>query len=354
MSNYRILPLVLALLASTGCDKIQALMGGSDAPEVTKAAEDLLRAGDLPGAIEQYAKIRQEQPDSVHAAQGEAYARLLAGDHAGAEKALADAHAKATEKGMDKNVVGEIEVRRALTALRAGKYDAVKEHGKASELPAGQFLAAEICLADAEHDEAIKLFKAASADSGVIGETAKAYLTMIEESDSTRSLAELTALWASGQRQVAVQNVEDTLKSLPEERPDKNELLLLWAGRAVTSGEPGVAQGLIDSMGFPPEGQAWRVEATKAMIAIAEGRNDEGVQLFTVLASAEAGAPADGLADALATAAALAKDAETATKLAGAVESVAAAKGLQMAGAGEAAKQVSPSSAAFTKYLGSQ
>ena len=71
----------------------------------------------------------------------------------------------------------------------------------------------------------------------------------------------------------------------------------MWAGRAVTSGKPGEASAMLDAMEAPPSGQAWRVQAVRAMIAIADGDPATGVKLFTVLASA--GAPADGLSDAL-------------------------------------------------------
>jgi hypothetical protein len=172
---------------------------------------------------------------------------------------------------------------------------------------------------------------------------------MLESGDPVQQgLAEATALWALGQRQDAVDYAEELLRALPEEREDKNELLVLWAGRAVTSGRPGVAQAMLLAMGMPPEGQAWRVEATRAMIAVAEGRNDEGYAMFEALGAA--GAPADGLSDALATAAGLTKDKELARRLTATLESVAVARGLYEADAVEAAKKAAPAGS-FATFL---
>jgi tetratricopeptide (TPR) repeat protein len=342
MTTYRFLPLAAALLlGATGCEQIQALMGGGDTPEITKDADDLLAKGDLPGASAKYAEIAGAHPDAAYARQGEAYALLLEGKYDEADKALQAAEASATATA-DPKIMGEIKLRRAIVALRKQDLDSVKQHGAASNLPAGQVLAGEVHLADAEPDEALKLFKAASGAGGIVGETAQGYISMLESQDPvTQGLAEATALWALGQRETAVESAEELVKSLPEEREDKSALLLLWAGRAVTAGRPASATGMLDAMSFPPEGQAWRVQATKAMVAIAEGNNEEGLALFAALESG--GAPADGLADAKATAAALAKDKDTAKALVASLESAAVARGLWEAGAPQAAKDAAPS-----------
>lgn len=349
MTTYRFLPLALLLVGLAGCDQIKGLLGGDDA-KVTEAADAKLKQNDLPGAVDEYAKIAAANPDSLNAAQGLAYASLLKGDYAAADKALATAESKVGD-GPDKDKqLGEIKVRRAIVALRKGDLDAVKQHGEASKMPVGLVLAAEVHLADAESDQAKALLKQAAADPGVVGKTAKTYVDMLESGDPMQQgLAEATALWSLGQRDVAVEAAEELVKALPEDRADKNELLLVWAGRAVTAGRPAIAEGMLDAMGPPPEGQAWRVQATRGMIRIANGENEEGIAIFAALA--EGGAPADGLSDALATAAALAKDQETAAKLAGSVESVAAARGLYQAGAVGAAKQVAPAGSGFTKFL---
>lgn len=316
----------------------------ADSQELARPAQDKLSAQDLPGARAECTRLLTENPESVYVAQFCAYPLLLEGklDEADALLAKAEAFPKAVEEPA---LVKEIKLRRALVALRGGEkqFDNVKKHGQASELPAGLVLAAEVLLADAESDEALKLFKTAASDSGVAGQTAQKYIEMLEAQDQVSpTLAEATALWALGQRTVAVESAEDLVKGLPEERADKNEQLLLWAGRAVTAGKPVVASGLLDAMGPPPEGQAWRVEATKAMIAIAEGDTATGIAIFTALSGQPEGVPADGLADALATAAALTKDPAIATQLAGAVKSSAAARGLYEAGAADAALAAAP------------
>ena len=82
------------------------------------------------------------------------------------------------------------------------------------------------------------------------------------------------------------------------------------------------------------------------MVAVAEGDVEEGGRIFSALQ--EAGAPADGLADAMATACALTDDRAAAKQLAGQVESAAAARCLLHAGAGRAAMDQAPSGAMKT------
>ena len=340
MRRPGVLSLAIALAFALACT-------AGDSAELTKAGDEKLKKNDLPGASAEYDKARKDNPESVYAAQADAYTLMLQGKYADADKALSDA-ASHTE---DPNVKGEIEMRRAIVALRAGKLDDVKTHGAASKLPAGEVLAAEVHLVDAESDEARKLLNDASKDNGVVGETAKGYLALLDSDNPLdQTLAEATALWSLGQRDTAVETAEEIVKGLPEEREDKNTLLLLWAGRAVTSGRPGIATGMLDAMGAPPEGQAWRVQATRAMIAIAEGDNQTGIDIFTQLS--QAGAPADGLSDALATAAALTNDPTTAQMLAGAVEGNTGARGLEAGGAHDAA--VEKAKGAYGKYLGAK
>lgn len=348
MYKARIVPAAVVVFFSLGCAQI---FGTKDSPDVTKDADALLSKNDLPGAAAKYDEIAKAHPDSVYALEGVGYSKMLAGDYDAADAKLADAQKKA-EAGGDamKAEVGHIKFRRALVALSAGKLDNVKKYGDESGDPAGQLMAAEVHLVDAESDDANALLKKAATADGVVGETAKTYLTMLESDNPfDAGLAEATAMWALGLRSDAVDSAEEQVKGLPEEREDKNALLLLWAGRAVTSSRPAVAQGLLDALSAPPPDQAWRVEATKGLIAIATGDNQTGIDIFTSLASA--GAPADGLSDALATAAALTKDPEVAKQLAGSVESVAAARGLNEAGAGDAAKEIVPSGG-YKSFLG--
>jgi len=83
-------------------------------------------------------------------------------------------------------------------------------------------------------------------------------------------------------------------------------------------------------------------------IARARTLFEEGVALFDALASA--GAPADGIADARATAAALCKDKAVARQLVEGLESAAVGRSLLEAGAGKAAKDQTPSGA-LRRYM---
>lgn len=335
MTALRLAGLVSLLALATAC-------GGEDVPdsELVASAEAKLSSGDIPGAIAEYDALAAEHPDSVGVAVGRAYGKMLAGDYSGADALLAEAEGKLGGQDPVPPELGELKLRRALVALKSGDLDAVKAHGSGSGLPAGQLLAGEVHMADAEVDQAIALFKQAAAGGGAIAATANEYLSLAESDDQVLGgLAESNALWALGQRQVACEAASELVRELPDD-DKKGELMLLWAGRAATSGAPDVAETLIDSMDFPPEGQNWRVQAVRGMIALQRGENEDALNTFTLLA--QAGAPADGLADALATAAALTDDPETAKQLAGALESNAAARGLMAAGAQGVAKQVAP------------
>jgi thioredoxin-like negative regulator of GroEL len=312
------------LAAGLGCSGM--IGGGADDVLLVQPAEALLQQGDLPAAAAEYQKLYAENPDSVEVAVGLAYVQLLAGDIVGADTTLAAIEPKSGEK------VGEIRLRRALVALEAQDLDRVEMLGMSSELPEGKLLAAEVHLVDLESDEAIKLFREVSASGGVVGETANTYLQLLESSDQHKaSLAEASALWALGDRAGACNAVKESLKALAEDDPDKGTLQLLWAGRAVVSGRPEVAKSLLEDL-FPPEGQAWRVQATQAMIALAEGRTQEANQIFQALKT-DPKVPKEGLDDALATACGVVRDPAIAQKLLEGVESAAAARCLASVGA---------------------
>jgi len=324
---------IVLLIALSGCGKIQELLGGGE--KAAAAAEAKLKAGDIPGAADGYGEAAKKSATAVSVATGAAYTALLAGDADGADKLLAGAEAKAGEK------LGEIKMRRALVALHEGDLDNVRAHAEASGLAVGKLLAAEVALADGERDEAKGLLTAVSGEAGAVGDTASQYLSLIDDADpSVAGLSEAQALWALGARKVAVKSAEDLVKGLPDSRTDREELLLIWAGRAASVQEPEVARSLLESAIFPPEGQAWRKVATLGVIAAAEGNGAEAVKLLGQL---EGTAPADGLADAKATAAfLLAKtDAESAKALASPYSSNAAARALEEAGDLEGAKNSS-------------
>lgn len=342
MNKYRIVPLAVVLAFGLACfgDKTVDL----------SPAEDELKAGDLPGAAAAYDTLSADNPDSVEVAVGKAYMQMLAGDYGGADKTLADAAEKA-----DEETKPEIVLRRALVALRAGELDDVKKYGRESGLPAGQVLAAEVHLFDAEQDDAIALLKDAREAPGTVGQTAGEYLDMLESGDVIRAgLAEASAIWAVGQRAEACEVAEEIVKALPDDER-KGETLLLWAGRAVTSGRPGIATSLLDELDLvgTPQGQEWRVQATRAMVEISEGRNEDGLARFTTLKAAiEVGfAPYEGVTDARATAAALTTDKATAKALTDGLEGVPVSRALYESGAGKAARDSAPDGTAWATFL---
>ena len=330
------------VLALSGCDMVEGLLGGG-AGEAAAAAEATLVAGDLPGAADAYGAASAESPADVDVATGRAFTLLMQGDVAGADAALVAAEAEAGER------LSEVKMRRALVALKAGDLDAVREHAEASGMPQGKLLAAEVALADGEREEAAGLLKSAAPAGGAVADAANAYLDLIEDPEPLVSgLSEAQALWALGEHKVAVRSVEELVKNLPDEREDRDEMVLVWAGRAASVGETELAEGLLDGS-FPPEGQAWRKVATHAIIACADGDSERCLQLFSSL---EGAAPADGLADARATAAYLVagSDAEAASRLAGPYVSNAAARALVEAGDIETARSSAPAGV-FADFL---
>jgi tetratricopeptide (TPR) repeat protein len=327
--------------SGTGCDLINQFMKAD--PEVVRPAQDKLEDGDLPGAAAEYEELAAAHPDSVHVAIGHAYMQMLSGDYDGADSTLASVEEGAGEQ------LGEIKLRRALVALQKKDLDSVKAHGTASGLSQGRLLAAEVHLVDLESDEATEILQDVAEAGGPVGNVAQTYLDMLNSDDQIRAgLAEASALWALGDRSSACEAAEELVQALDGDDAEKNAQLLLWAGRAVTSGQPAVATTLVDSIDFPPDGQAWRVQATRAMIAAAEGDTDSALRIFAQLR--EAGAPADGLADARATACALTDDKAAAKELVADLESAAAARCLLHVGAGRAALQQAPQGALRT-YL---
>lgn len=301
--------------------------GGSDPAQ---HAQELLRAGDLPGAAQEYDALVKANPDSVDAAVGKAYVQLMSGDAGGADATLAAIEAKAGDKA------AEIKLRRALVALQAKDFDKVKEFGAGSGLPEGELMAAEVHLVELDADQALAIFDKLKDRGDAVGQTAKTYAELVRSDDQHKAtLAEANALWALGDRQNAVTSVEESLKGLPEDDATKASQILLWAGRAATSGKPDVTRRLLEDT-FPPEGQQWRYQATRAVGLVAEGNVEDAKVIFNGLKAAS-DTPQDGLADALATACALAAP-EVAKELVAGMESPAVARCLYQAGAVDAAK----------------
>ena len=328
--------LLFGVLPLAGCDAITDLIGGEDGSAAYSAGETSLRAGDLPAAADQWEQAQVDHPGDVQVATGAAYTLLLKGDTDAADAALAAAEASAGEE------LPNIKMRRALIALEAGHLDMVGEHAKASGMPVGLLLAAEVAMADGETDEALELLRGAEDAGGDVGRLAARYLELLESDDPMISgLCEAEALWALGVRKVAVQSADELVRGLPDDLDEKPEMLLTWAGRAITVKESEIAGGLLAPLTFPPEGMKWRMDAVQAMILCVDGEVDRCQQVFNKVDKI---GPVAGAADARATAAYLIADEypEVAKSLVAGIESNAAARALLETGDAGAAKDASP------------
>ncbi len=325
-----------AVVLLAGCGVLDGFLGGPG-PDVVAPAMAQLSAGDLPAASEALEALATEHPTHFEVATSTSYVRLLKGDFDGADALLAGLEATAGER------LGEVNLRRAIVAHRRGDLDAVKSLGLASARPEGRLMAAEVLLVDIESDEAAKLLRDLVSIEGQVGETASAYLSLLDSNDANLTgLAETTALWAVGSRKDSVTAAEELVKALPGDSPERFETVLLWAGRAASIGLPDVASSLLADAGIPSSPDlAWRVQAIEGTIAAASGDIDRAVATFDALG--QAGAPADGVADARATACALAADADAARRLVAGLESAAAARCLAAAGAWDDAKAAATS-----------
>jgi hypothetical protein len=330
----------LTLLAATlGCANLQEMLGGGEPTEAIAAADGLAAGGDLPGAYEAYEALAASNPESVRVATGLAYMQMLAGELDAADATLAAVEGVASPEELQ-----QLHLRRALVALRLQNLDRIREHGLASDLPEGRLLAAEVLLVDLEREEGTAILRELSGEPGAVGQTASMYVEMLSGEASLADLAEVTALWSLGVRESACEASEDLVKQLPPDYEQKDMMLLLWAGRAVTSGLPNVARSLLDELTFPPPGQEWRLQATQAMIAIASGDTEAGMERFAALqGAAETGElPADGIADAMATACMLAPTPEARAQLVEGMESAAASRCLMEAGDLDGARSIAP------------
>ncbi|MCP4805468.1 MAG: hypothetical protein GY913_13965 [Proteobacteria bacterium] len=330
------------LLSLSGCFVLD-MIGGDDS-EALSAADSKLGSGDVVGAVADYNALYAANPASVDAAVGAAYGDYVAGDLAAADAKLAG-----TEEGAGERLA-EVKMRRALVALASGDTDALRAHATASGTAAGKVLVAEVALADGERDEAMGLLDEASGAGGSVGAAAQGYLALLESDDpAVQGLAENYALWALGERAVAVKSVEEVVKSMPDD-DRKSEELLLWAGRAASEGEPLVASSLLESISFPPAGQAWRVHATRAIILCADGETDACIESFDAL---DAAAPADGLLHARATAAMLVDDAGAVEALLPDHPNAASALAASLSGNDSLARELAPSGL-LSEHLGAR
>lgn len=299
--------MLMFAFALLGCGQEEGSEGGPSG-QVAKA-EALLKAGDLTGAAAVYSAAIVQSPTDVDVVSGAAYMKMLEGNLDAADLLLQGVEAAAAVR------LPEIKMRRALLAMKSGDLDAVKAHGSAAATPEGRLLAAEVSLADGDRAAAKAELTALATEAGTVGETASAYVALINDKNSlVAGLAEVQALWALGQRPIAARAVEDLAKAYASEHDDGPDQLLLWAGRAVTVGEWAIAANLLDAITVAPRGQVWRMQATVAMVQCAEGKGPECLAGFDRILTIS---PADGYADARATAALLiaARDLETARKL---------------------------------------
>lgn len=343
-SDSESLPLLTSLLLLTGCSILQGLIAG-DSKKTVSDADALLKAGDLAGATAMYDDALAKNKADVDLAIGASYGHMLMGESAKADEILGAAEPGAKER------VGELKLRRALLAMKGGDLDKVKEYASVSNLPAGKLLAAEVNLADGDRDAAKALLEQIKDTPGDLGATATAYLELMNDPNAlVGGLSEAQALWALGQRKIAVRSVEDLVKAYAETREDGSDQLLLWAGRAASVGETDISANLLDAITVPPAGQAWRVQATRAINACAAG---DGATCTKILDGIRPVAPADGYLDARATAAMLLapKDGATAKALLDGYSGDAVARAL--AESGDSANAVNVAAdPVFKKQLG--
>lgn len=336
--------MLTTFLLLTGCAVIQGLIAG-DSKKTVADADALLKAGDLAGATAKYDEALVKAPADVDLAIGASYGHMLMGDSAKADGILAASEPAAQTR------LGEIKLRRALLAMKGGDLDKVKEYALASGMPAGKLLAAEADLADGDREAAKALLEEIKGTPGDIGATATAYLQLMDDPNAlVGGLSEAQALWALGQRKIAVRSVEDLVRAYADTRDDGSEQLLLWAGRAASVGETEISANLLDAISVSPAGQAWRVQATKAINACAAGDGATCTKIFDTIKPI---APADGYLDARATAAMLIapKDGATAKALLDGYSGDAVARALAESGDSAGAMNVA-ADPVFKKQLG--
>lgn len=323
----RLASAALLLAALAGCDKlpidIEQLMGGGG---LDPATTEKLKNNDLPG-VEQDLATKEPGAMSVEELTYLSFVQFSKGDYESADATLGTAIEKATPEEQP-----ALNLRRALVARRAGKIEDLKKYATASALPPGKLMAAEVLIISFDQEAARQLFQEVQGTAGAVGATATSYLELINGGPEKEALAEITALWALGERSSACEQAEEVIPALPDDDPQwKAKQQLLWASRAVTSGHSAVAQTLLSEMlELPSPDQAWRRQAVLAMIAIDQEEYEQGLLIFKQLE--DAGAPGTGLADAIGTAIGLCKDPEVAKRLAADLESISVAKGLEMQG----------------------
>jgi tetratricopeptide (TPR) repeat protein len=333
------LSLLVVLLALPGCD----LFGGDGAAEAVESAKAQMANGDVPGAAAAFEAAAAANPESIDAAAGAALAAMLRGDTVTADAHLERVQATAGDR------LPEVLMRRAMVAQQAKDWDAMRQYGEASGMAPGLLLAGEAALADGDREDAVSFFEAVS--GGGAETTARGYLKLLSNEDPVvAGLSEAAALWALGLRKVAVRSVADLLVRYPDSEGDRDEQLLVWAGRAVSVRETKTARSLLKATRASGD-LAWRKTATEGLAWCAEGNARKCIR---VLDGLEGDAPADGLADAKVTAAMLIghTDSKAAKDLAGEYNSEGAGRALWNAGARKMALNSTPSGALLNFFEG--
>ena len=290
---------------SLGCLFVLASCGGSEGPTEVPvdrvSADRILQKGDVDKALDLWAQRYAADPTSTVSATGLAYGAILEGDYVKADKLLEKVEGLA---GENKNLLGDTRLRRVLVAIEQLKdpdnagdapllLERIAELGQKSGWPQGQVLAAEALLCLEEIEDAEALLTGLVDQSGAVGRAAKTYMQRISaDGESWQRLAEAEACWAVGQYQWPMETVADTFKGLKkmvhkgndwEMRGD--EEAVVWASRAIRQGQVDVAQQLLKYNSNFDASQRWRVAATKAHIACAEGNVKRCVSKLTALKS---------------------------------------------------------------------
>jgi len=322
--------------------------GGEEAapPPDASAAAAALAQGDISGAMTLYGELAAFEPGNLEAAIALSYGALLSGDLASADSILSAA------EGAAGPALGEILVRRAMVAVERGDMEAVIQLGRSSGLPAGKLLSGEALLTDSEWGDAEEVFREVSESGGDFGAIADKYLALLGGDGELGELAEVTASWSMGNHQWVMETIVDVTSRLPSGWSEDDQEMLLWAGRAVGSGHPGVAASLLDSVRSLPQGQVWRRLATAALIHCARGESGECTSKLDAL---EGEAPPYGLMHARATGAALLGQADSVGAVALLGDSMSNASGSAAYAAGDmsSALRLSPQGL-FNDYLRSK
>ena len=272
------------LIVLSGC-------GGSEAPQEVPvervSADRLLQKGEVDNALDIWSKRYAADPTSTSSATGLAYGAILEGEYAKADRLLEKVEGLA---GENKDLLGDTRLRRVLVAIEQLKdpnnagdapllLERIAELGQKSGWPQGQVLAAEALLCLEEIEDAEALLTGLGSQEGAVGRAAKTYTQRIsEDGESWQRLAEAEACWAVGQYQWPMETIVDTFKGLKKMVHSGNEWemrgdeeAVVWASRAIRQGQLDVAEKLLKYNSNFDASQRWRVAATKAHLACAQG-----------------------------------------------------------------------------------